>query len=70
MARGESRIGVVPTPGKAMRRRDFIAGTAASAAAWPITMHEQQSTMLAIGFIRNSTEAGSGILAIADEVIE
>lgn len=50
-----------------MRRRDFIKGITASAAAWPLTVRAQQSAIPVIGFLRSTSAAGSEHLVTAFE---
>ena len=42
-----------------MRRRNFIAGFASTAAAWPVAVRAQQPTMPVVGFIRDGSADGS-----------
>src|SRR5258708_23277646 len=56
---GQLRSG--PVPVKVMRRRDFIAGTVASTAAWPLATSAQQPAMPVIGFL--STLSSSNMAA-------
>jgi ABC-type uncharacterized transport system substrate-binding protein len=48
-----------------MRRRDFIAGLAGSAAAWPFATQAQQSTVPLVGFLRPTRAEDSGHLVAA-----
>ena len=48
-----------------MRRRDFIAGLAGSAAAWPFAARAQQSTVPLVGFLRPTRAEDSGHLVAA-----
>jgi putative ABC transport system substrate-binding protein len=48
-----------------MRRRDFIKGIVGSAATWPLAARAQQPAIPVIGFLRGSTEVGSGFVVRA-----
>jgi ABC-type uncharacterized transport system substrate-binding protein len=48
-----------------MRRREFIAGIAGSATAWPLAARAQQGSNPEIGFLRSSTAQGSAHLVAA-----
>jgi putative ABC transport system substrate-binding protein len=45
-----------------MRRREFIRVIAGSAIGWPLAVRAQQVAMPVVGFLRDSTAAGSGFL--------
>jgi len=57
-----------------MRRRDFIAGIAGSAASWPLAARAQRERVRGIGVLLPATADDSRfqawLLARADEVIE
>jgi putative tryptophan/tyrosine transport system substrate-binding protein len=54
--------------GKAMRRRDFIAGIAALGVAWPLDARAQQSLMPTVGFISVRTpEFDAALVAAVNE---
>jgi len=48
-----------------MRRRDFIKVIAGSATVWPLPARAQRPAIPVIGFLRDSTEAGSGFVVRA-----
>jgi putative ABC transport system substrate-binding protein len=48
-----------------MGRRDFIKGIVGSAATWPLAARAQQPAIPVIGFLRDSTEVGSGFVVRA-----
>jgi len=56
-----------------MRRRDFIAGIAGSAAAWPLTAHAQQGDRVRrmgvlMGYAENDSEAQAWVAAFREEL--
>jgi len=56
-----------------MRRRDFIAGIAGSAAAWPLTAHAQQGDRMRrmgvlMGYAENDSEAQAWVAAFREEL--
>jgi putative ABC transport system substrate-binding protein len=48
-----------------MRRRDFIAGIAGSALAWPLAAHAQQPVLPVIGFLNSASAQGYAFMAAA-----
>jgi putative ABC transport system substrate-binding protein len=50
----KAKFGVALSLGKAMRRRDFIAGTVASTAAWPLATRAQQPALPVIGYLSSA----------------
>jgi hypothetical protein len=48
-----------------MRRRDFIKGLVATATAWPLIAHSQQSGLPVVGFLNTASPAAFAQLAEA-----
>src|ERR1700744_3021032 len=41
-----------------MRRRDFVAGIAGAAAAWPLAAHAQRTGLPIVGFVNSASPRG------------
>jgi putative ABC transport system substrate-binding protein len=49
---------LIPSLGKAMRRRDLVKGIVGSTVGWPLAARAQQAAMPVIGFLRSTQAAG------------